>query len=196
MGEIAKQIEKNKKMIEKIEKIASMVEIPDSNQKAMLFGAFLQDAISHFHAMNILIDKKLYNSAFALVRVFFDAIVRGQYAIYIYDDAKINEMYSIQRDWQFPKTKEVCSALDAHFRTDIFEKTRASSYGMMCDYTHIGQNQIARHFDESKATIEPNFDDSLIVDTLLGNCTLMEMLAKNFISYMQAEQLLGSEVSL
>ncbi len=196
MSVISRQLDKNKKLIDKVEKIASMVEIHDSNQKAMLFGAFLQDATSHYHAMNILIEKKLYNSAFALVRVFFDAIVRGQYAIYICDDAKINEMYSIQKDWQFPKTKEICPALDAHFRIDIFEKTRASSYGMMCDYAHIGQNQIARHFDESKATIEPNFDDSLMVDTLQGNYTLMEMFAKNFIDYMQAEKLLDSEVNL
>lgn len=71
MSVISRQLDKNKKLIDKVEKIASMVEIPDSNQKAMLFGAFLQDATSHYHAMNILIDKRLYNFALENKPCFF-----------------------------------------------------------------------------------------------------------------------------
>jgi len=189
-------LDNNKELIRKIEKVVSEISIPDSNQKAMLFSAFLQDAMSHFLSMNLLIEKKLYNSAFALVRVFFDTIIRGQYIVYILDDATINHMYTTTSDWQFLGTKKMCQDLDAHFGENIFDSTRNASYSMMCDYTHTGQTQIARHFNESTVTVEPNFDKSLIVDTLKGNYALMELFAKNYIAFMKSEGLINCELSL
>ena len=44
----------------------------------------------------------------------------------------------------------------------------------MNDYTHTGANQIARNFGESDASIESNFSDELILDTLKGNKTLLK----------------------
>ena len=162
----------------------------------MLFSAFLQDALSHFYSMNILIKNKLYNSAFALVRVFFDTLIRGQYAVYIFNDIDVNKMYLKQENWNFPKTKDMCKQLDEFFKEDIFDKIRTNAYGMMCDYIHIGRNQIARHFNEEKCIIEPNFDSKLIIDTLTGNYDLMELFAKNFIEFMKQHKILPQEVSL
>ena len=162
----------------------------------MLFSAFLQDALSHFYSMNILIKNKLYNSAFALVRVFFDTLIRGQYAVYIFNDIDVNKMYLKQENWNFPKTKDMCKQLDEFFKEDIFDKIRTNAYGMMCDYIHIGRNQIARHFNEEKCIIEPNFDSKLIIDTLTGNYNLMELFAKNFIEFMKQHKMLTQEVSL
>ena len=196
MNEIAEKIKINNELGKNIEDIISSIEIPNDNQKAMLFTAFLQDSISHFYAINILIDKKLYNSAFALVRVFFDTLVRGQYTVYIFDDTVVDKMYLNQRDWNFPKTKNMCKALDDFFEANIFDKIRTNSYGMMCDYAHVGQNQIARHFNEEKCAIEPNFDSNLIIDTLEGNYALMELFAKNFIEFMKQHRILTQEVSL
>lgn len=196
MDNLAECVNNNDELIKKIGKIVEKIEVPDSNQKAMLFSAFLQDANSHFLSMNILIETRLYNSAFALVRIFFDTIIRGQYAIHIWDDAFIDQMLATTNDWSFPSTAKMCQELDGYFGGDIFERIRKNSYGMMCDYTHTGQTQIARHFNESTATIEPHFDKSLIIDTLKGNHTLMELFANNYISFMKAEGLLSNEANL
>ena len=63
--------------------------------------------------MNILTEKNLLNSSFAMIRVFFDNIIRGQYSIYIYESEKINEMFTIIKDWEFPKNKVMCLELDS-----------------------------------------------------------------------------------
>lgn len=196
MSNIEEKIKINRELIQKIEKIATTIEIDSNNYRIMLFSGFLQDAISHFHAINNLIETKLYNSAFALIRVFFDTLIRGQYMVYLIDDINFNAMYLGHADWQFQKTKDMCLALDELFGENIFDKIRQESYGTMCDYTHIGQTQIARHFNGSTALIQPNFEESLIVDTLEGSYVLMKLFAKNYIAFVEASGLLDSEVNL
>lgn len=193
MSPIENEIATNEELFFEIEAKVSQIKISDSDLKSMLFAAFLQDALSHFISINILIEKKLFNTAFALVRIFFDTIIRALYAVYILDTGTFNKMYTNTIDWDFPKTKVMCSELDKYFGEDIFEKIRTNSYGTMCDYTHIGKTQIARHFDEPNDLIKPHFDDSLIVDTLKGNYVLMELLAKNFIAYIQSNGLCSNK---
>ena len=185
MDEIDEQIKTNYKLCKKIEEIMSPIKISDNNQRAMLFAAFLQDVLSHFCAMNILIEKGVYNSAFALVRVFFDTIVRGQYMAYILNDTDINNIYAQSEEWKFPKTKKMCECLDTYFHVDMFDKIREKNYGMMCDYTHTGYNQMARHFNEEKCTIEPNFKTDLVIDTLKGNYILLEFFSENFMAFIE-----------
>lgn len=196
MNNITEKIKINRELIQKIEKIACTIEIDSNNYRIMLFSGFLQEAISHFYAINYLIEIKLYNSAFALIRIFFDTLIRGQYIVYIIDNNTLNEMYLDSKDWKLPKINDMCLQLDTLFRENIFNEIRLSSYGAMCDYTHIGQMQIARHFNELTALIKPNFEESLILDTLEGSYTLMELFAKNYIAFMKASKLLDSEVIL
>jgi len=81
MKNIHIELEHNKKFGNTIEIEMLNNLVSDNNTELMVFTAYLQNALSHFCAMNILIEKGLYNSAFALVRVFFDTIVRGHYAV-------------------------------------------------------------------------------------------------------------------
>lgn len=196
MIDVIEQIKVNTIFGKTLETILSPIDVPEENHKAMLFTAFLQDSLSHFYSINILIDKKLYNSAFALVRVFFDTLVRGQYLVYIMEDTLVNSMYNENIEWKFPKTKNMCKELDTFFDEQIFDNIRTATYEMMCDYTHIGRNQIARHFNDAKATVEPNFSIELILDTLKSSSTLMKLFAKNYIAFMQDSELLDKSVSL
>jgi len=118
--------------------------------------------------------------------VFFESIVRGQYIAFFLDDAKIDAMYTNPKKWKSLQITEMCKDLDSYFKVDMFDKIREQNYGTMCDYTHIGYNQIARHFNEEKCTIEPNFDTALIIDMLKGNHILLEFFAKNFIAFMES----------
>lgn len=196
MIDIVEQIKMNENTGKNLETILSQIEISEENHRAMLFTAFLQDSLSHFYSINILVDKKLYNSAFALIRVFFDTLVRGQYMAYIMDNDILNRMYIGNIDWKFPNTTDMCKELDTFFDAEIFDKIRANSYGTMCDYTHIGQNQIARHFNDEKATIEPNFSIELILDTLKSSSALMELFAKHYMAFMKSSELLDKKVTL
>lgn len=196
MGTTESNLKRNQDLENRIENILSQIEIEDDNQRALLFTAFLKNGLSHFYSINILIEKELYHSAFAFVRVFFDNIVRGEYSIYILDDTKINEMFTSLNDWNFPNAKDMCKQLDTFFSNTFFDDIRSTSYGMMCDFTHTSNNQIARWFDEDKGLIESNYTRDEIIDLLEGNFILMERFAKNYIAFMKASELLDDNINL
>jgi hypothetical protein len=195
MSDIQTKIKQNQDLGKRIKDILSSIQITDNKQKALLFTAFLKNGLSHFCSMNLLIEKKLYHSAFAFVRVFFDNILRGEYSIYILDDTKIDEMFSSLNDWKFV-TKEMCQKLDEFFENTFFNDIRMNSYGMMCDFTHTSNNQIARWFNDEKDLIESNFTENEIINLLEGNFILMERFVKNYIAFMKAHNLLDDGVNL
>lgn len=195
MTNIQTKLQQNQDLGNKIEDILSQIEIPDDNQKALLFTAFLKNGLSHFYSMNFLIEEELYHSSFAFVRVFFDNILRGEYSIYILDDTKIDEMFSSSNDWEFV-TKKMCQKLDEFFENSFFENIRTQSYGILCDFTHTSNNQIARWFNAEKNLIESNFTNDEVVDLLEGNYNLMKRFTKNYIAFMKAHKLLDDGVNL
>ena len=68
MTDIQTKIKQNQDLANKIEDILSQIEIPDDNQKALLFTAFIKNGLSHFYSMNLLIKENLYHSQFCQVR--------------------------------------------------------------------------------------------------------------------------------
>lgn len=196
MTDIQTKIKQNQDLINKIEDILSQIEIPDDNQKALLFTSFIKNGLSHFYSMNLLIKKNLYHSAFSFARVIFDNIVRGEYSIHIYDDTEVDEMFINLNDWDFPKTQKMSEELDTSFGNTFYNDTRKQSYGMLCDFTHTSNNQIARWFNQEKDLIESNFTEDEIINLLEGNYTLMERFAKNYIVYMKDSNLLDDRVNL
>lgn len=198
MKQITHQLIENDNLVKKIESISSLIEVQDDNQKAMLFTGFLQNAISHYHSMNILIEKELYNSAFSLVRVLFENIIRAEYMNKYLSDEQIEEMY-VKTNWDKIFTKSIgdmAKEIDEKYGQVLYSDAKSNAYKMMNEYTHTGHNQIARWFNEESGKIEPNFDDGLIVDTLKGNYILLELFAKHYIEYMKQSNLLSNEVNL
>lgn len=195
MSDIQTKLQQNQDLVKKIEDILSQIEIPGDKQKVLLFTAFLKNGLSHFYSMNFLIEKELYHSSFAFARIFFDNILRGEYSIYIYDDTKINAMFTSSNDWKFT-TEEMCRELDTYFENTFFNDIRKQSYGMLCDFTHTSNNQIARWFNEEKNLIESNFTEDEIINLLEGNYILMERFAKNYIAFMKTSKLLDDGVNL
>ena len=101
--EIRNHIISDIELIHKIQKLMAKVEIMSNNERDMLLAGFSRNVISHFVSINILIDKKLYNSGFALVRVFFENIIKLRYMYYIMNDAKITTIYNANSwDNHFP----------------------------------------------------------------------------------------------
>lgn len=61
MSDIQTKLQQNKNFGNKIEDILSQIEVPDDNQKALLFTACMKNGLSHFYSMNLLIEKGLYS---------------------------------------------------------------------------------------------------------------------------------------
>ena len=173
--EINKQLKYDVILVQKIENLMTKVEIMSDNQRDMLLAGFSRNVLSHFISINFLIEKKLYNSAFALERVFFENIIRLKYMYYIMSDTKIRTIYSANNwDNHFPSIDKMTRAIDEVFESEFYTTVKQNAYRIINDYTHTGVNQIARNFSELDPSVDSNFSDELILDTLKGNKTLLK----------------------
>ena len=174
-------ISKNDEFSECIERMAAKLEIENDNKREMILVGFFNNTRVHFYSMNLLIEKKLYNSAFALVRIFFESIIKGRYVYMFFEDTKIDKMYG-KDDWDSifkkePKIGEMCEKIDCITENNFYMKIQKNAYKKMNDFTHTGAYQITSNFNVQDGLIEPSFNDELITDTLKGNFELMKTFA-------------------
>lgn len=174
MNRIYKQLNENTELLNEVDKLLAKVTISSDNLRNKLFAGFFRNARSTFHAIDILIEQKLYNPAFSLIRILFDNIVR---ALYMYNEFDETQLNSDILDNEFQKTKVMCQKLDSIYEDIFFEDIRNRSYRAMCDFTHIGTEQITRNFNEQNATIEANFSDDIVLDALISCHQLIKFFA-------------------
>ena len=174
MKEIEKQISRNYKLLSEIKDIHISIKIEDEHKRKILLIGFFENALDYYQSITLLIEQKLYHSALALIRVFFDNIVRGLYMYNIFSNDDIKHLYKSNNwdDKRFFKFKmnEMCEAIDKHYGKKYgeisFSKTKEIVYKDMCDYTHSGASQITRSFNNVSLSIEANFSDKLILSVL------------------------------
>ena len=172
---ILKQFSDNIEFVKKTETLMVKVDIQGDNKKDMLLAGFSRNLLSHFISISFLMEKQLYNSAFALERVLFENAVKLKYMYYIMENEKIETIYNANSwDKHFPTMTEMVTKVDEKAGIEFYKKIKDNIYKVMCDYTHTGANQIARNFSDTDSTVEANFSDELILDTLEGNKQLLK----------------------
>ena len=171
---ITEQLSDNIELLKKIEALMLKVDIQGDNKRDMLLAGFSRNLLSHFISISFLIEKELYNSAFALERVFFENAVKLRFMYYIMEDSKITTIYNANSwDNHFPSMTKMVTEIDNFIGIDFFKEIKDKTYKVMCDYTHTGTNQIARNFSDIDPAVEANFSDELILDVLEGNKSLL-----------------------
>jgi hypothetical protein len=172
---IIKQYSDNIELVKKIEALMIQVDIQGDNKRDMLLAGFSRNLLSHFLSISFLMEKQLYNSAFALERVLFENVIKLKYMYYIMEDRKITTIYDANSwDKHFPTIADMTEKIDKVTGIEFYKKIKDSTYKVMCDYTHTGANQIARNFSDTDPAVEANFSDELILDTLEGNKQLIQ----------------------
>lgn len=179
--ELNNLIIKNYELSKYIEELASKIEVNDDNKRNMLLLGFFNNTRIHFYSMNLLIEKRLYNSAFALVRVFFENIIKARYVYMFFDNAKIEKMYG-KDDWDniFRNDRkrielgQMCEEIDCIIEDNFHTNIKNNAYKKMNDFTHTGAYQISSNFNVTDGLVEPSFSESLIKDALRGNFELMK----------------------
>lgn len=184
-SKILEQIRANTVLLSEIELLVVKVTILSDNLRNKQFAGFFRNALSTFHAIDILIEKKLYNPAFSLIRVLFDNVVR---ALYMYNEFDDTQLSSDTWDKEFTTTKIMCEKLTNVYDNDFFEKVRIGAYSSMCDFTHVGVNQIARNFNEQNETIEANFSDDFILHALISCKGLVKTFAFEYFKAIGLKQ--------
>lgn len=159
--------------LERLQKAAEFVEwlrlsiheqsLPANNRirAAASCYAIAQD---HHHAIVLLAEHRLYASGFALVRLEFEAYVRGVWIALCASDDEIAKFLS--GGWEPPKIDNLLSSIEKipEFSVKVLSDIKNRSWKSMCGYTHSGGLHVQRW--NTSDGIEPNYSSDEVEEVL------------------------------
>lgn len=156
------EIQQAANYVEFLRKSVHETSVP-SNNRTRAAGSCFAIAQDHHHAIVLLIENKLFASAFSLVRVAFEAYVRGEWLSFCASDSLIQ---GFLKGKEPPKIDCLLSELELieSFNEKILSKIKQSSWKTMCAYTHTGGIHIQRW--NTQDGIEPNYSRDEIIEVL------------------------------
>lgn len=133
----------------------------DRNRSAAACFAIAQE---HHEAIVRLAEHRLFASSFALLRVVFEAYVRGLWLSLCATDNEVSRFIALKEP---PKLDELLKAIDSH---DMFTDTPLSGYKVrnykqLCAFTHTGGHQIMRWNHDSG--IEPVYQINDVMSVIV-----------------------------
>lgn len=153
-----------------------------SDDRPRIVASCLDIALEHQKAIILLLANKLYGSAFALIRLLFEAYVRGLWLNYCANDKEINKFKKDKMDKEFGKLIEDIEKIDG-YNVGTLSKAKKAGWKVMNSFTHSGFNQIVRR--NTKSTVEPNYEVEEIEEAInftnaigLLSCLEISFLAK------------------
>jgi hypothetical protein len=122
-------------------------------------------AQDHHHAIVILIEHHLFASSFALLRVAFEAYIRGEWLAHCAKDAQIQQFLDCTTDP--PKINILLKELESTpaFVDQVLSKLKSRLWSSMCAYTHTGGLHV-RRWNTAEA-VEPTYAQEEIDEVLL-----------------------------
>ena len=152
-----------------------------SDDRPRIVASCLDVALEHQKAVILLIANKLYASA-ALIRLLFEAYVRGLWFNYCANDKEIEKFKKDKMNKEVGKLIEDIEKIDG-YNIGTLSSAKKAGWKAMNSFTHSGFNQIVRRNTES--TIEPNYEIEEIEEAInftnaigLLSCLEISFLAK------------------
>lgn len=138
--------------------------IEDAHSRSRLAVSCFYVALEHQRAIVLLISHNLHGSARALVRILFDAFIRG---LWLFRCASDDDLEYFKKEDDLKKKFED-RITDIEKLSDDDEKIlstiKSNTWSAMCSYTHTGMFQLIRY--NSSQAIEPNCNEDEIVEAL------------------------------
>lgn len=110
-------------------------------------AALLHLSLEHFGAILVLLQNQLHGSAAALVRVQYEALIRG---MYFYQCATEQEAEKFFAGTEPPKIKEMIASLEKKpgFTSGVLSSVHSREWRAMNSYTHGGATQVQRRYSD------------------------------------------------
>jgi len=156
------EIISSEKFVEKLRLTVNDLKLP-SNSRARAAGACLAIAQDHHHGIVRLVNDKLYASAASLVRVAFEAYVRGEWLHWCASDEVVTSFLMGKEPPSLNCLITQLEMLDS-FDGGVLSMVKRESWGPMCGYTHTGGLHVQRWITERG--IEPNYSREEIIELL------------------------------
>ena len=156
------QIRKSEQLIQWLDSKIDGLEIP-SNDRSRLASGCLVTALEHQKSIILLTAHSLHGSAAALVRLLFEAYVRGVWLFYAASEQEIEQFKDDKLDKTFG---QLIAELEEHeaFNVGTLSRVKDTSWKAMNSFTHSGLYQVVRQ--NTLDAIEPNYTDEELKDTL------------------------------
>jgi hypothetical protein len=134
-----------------------------ANNRVRAAGSCLGIAQDHHHAIIVLLGARLYASCFALLRVAFEAYVRGEWLALCATDTQVQEFLKGQEP---PKIDELLEALALKeaFKEGLLSLIKKRNWKALCGYTHTGGIHVQRW--NTSDGIEANYSTAELLEIL------------------------------
>jgi len=159
---ISDKIQKSEALIQWMNQKIDGLEI-SSEDRTRISAACFDVALEHQKAIVLLIANKLVGSAFSLVRILFEAYIRGLWIGKCATDKEIEDFKKNKLEKTFGTLIQEIEQEDG-FQEGVLSKGKAANWKAMNSYTHSGFFQSVRRFKEK--TIEANYDEEEVIDIL------------------------------
>ncbi|MCA9643807.1 MAG: hypothetical protein KC492_24105 [Myxococcales bacterium] len=144
-------------------RIAVHNKVQPANDRARVAASCFSIAMDHHHAIIVLLGSKLYASCFALLRILFEACVRGAWLMESATDAQVRSYLDGTEPPKIRKmTEELEKSKPEHERwlSVLLQK----NWQALCGYTHTGGIHVQRW--NTAGAIEPAYSREEIVEAL------------------------------
>lgn len=160
---VNKRIEQSEDLIIWLDRFIEGLSIP-TNDRAVIVAACEDVALEHHKSIVLTTREQFYGSAFALVRIEYEAYVRGQWLRYCASDDKV-AMFK-ERDKLDRHFGQMIDDLECHeaFNVGVLSWIKRESWDAMNSFTHTGLLQVVRRI--SPTELGSNYPEEEIVGTL------------------------------
>jgi hypothetical protein len=121
-------------------------------------------AQEHHHAMVLLAEHRLYGSAFSLLRVAFEAYVRGEWLNGCATDQQVELFLRGEEPPRIAMLVEQIERLPT-FNAQTLSRVKQAHWPALCAYTHSGGLHTQRW--QTSSAVEPNYSPEEVDEVLL-----------------------------
>lgn len=121
-------------------------------------------AQEHHHSIVLLAEHRLYGSAFSLLRVAFEAYIRGEWLSGCATDEQVEEFVRGEEPPRLGVLLEQLEQLPA-FNQRTLSSVKKAHWQAMCAYTHSGGLHIQRW--QTSVAVEPNYSPEEVDEVIL-----------------------------
>jgi hypothetical protein len=160
-------------------------EVPASS-RVRAAASCLAIAQDHHHAIVVLLEAQLYASSFALVRIAFEAYIRGEWLALCATDAEVRRFLKGREP---PKIDCLLDALEGTptFEEQVLSHIKKRSWKAMCAYTHTGGLHVQRW--NTVGAIEPNYSTEEVLQVLRFGETIASLSVLGVLTLINDEAL-------
>lgn len=126
----------------------------DATLRNRLAGGCFSVTQDHQCAITLLLDEKMFASAFALLRPLYESYIRGLWLAHCATEEHVERFKQADEPPKIAAMLAAIEGLDA-YSAGTLSRFKAESWSAMCSYTHTGSRQVLRW--QTEAAIEPNY---------------------------------------